>query len=328
MRLWGRLALHGSLASTVLACATLGLQPCTPPLPAELERRILPEDRHDPYIENDRFVWCDSEFGCSQSFPFALRIHVRSDFMDVSCNPDRVGALVKQKLFPTDPDFEFRVVFAQALNPRNDEAAYADPRSLWYDVYFGAYTITWRSDHPFGYTQQANAINHDDIVRIGLADWNYFTNRVYGVPLAKVDPYSHYDLTQIGKTVGRERIGKYTWDAIEYSSIDVVGPYRADALGPEEVYEPCLTKAWREIFGQHRPIASQPTSYVPAKIHAKIYLCFEKHGNEYRTHIFGGTVNANYPDAAENQRFLDRQLKSIRSTIESDSNLSCDPAFQ
>jgi len=325
MRLWGKLALHGSLAGSVLACAAL----CGRSLPAELEALILPEDRHDPYIEHDRFVWCEKEFGCSQSFPFALRIRVSDTFKPVTCNPDRVGALVKQKLFPGDPDFEFRVVFAQALNPRNDEADYADPRSIWYDVYFGSYTITWQNDHPFGYAHPvANAMNHDELVRLGLADWNYFTNRVYGVPEANADQYSHYDLSHIPTTVGKERIGKYNWDAIEYRNIDVVGPYRADAIDPEAVYEKCLTKAWREIFGQHRPIPSQPTSYVPASIHAKIYVCFEKQGQKYRTHIFGGTVNGNYPDAAKNQRFLARQLDSIRSTIESDSDLTCDPAFQ
>ena len=167
-----------------------------------------------------------------------------------------VGNIVKERLFGGSKDFLFNVCFVVGDYMNSQSGDYGNPNSHWFNVFFGYYEIVVsKSDwnRPFGYTKDKK-IDFDEVSRLGMADWNFFSNWMYGVPIEKInqvlrpckiiDKNQFYDgdtmnldkkleilsrhsgntiCTHLG-TVDATGSGKY-WDLIELDNVDVVSIY-------------------------------------------------------------------------------------------------------
>ncbi|MGH9900591.1 MAG: hypothetical protein ACRD68_02005, partial [Pyrinomonadaceae bacterium] len=178
-------------------------------------------------------------------------------------------------------------------------------------------------------------INFEDIIRIGKADWNYFSNYVYGVPAHYIEPFDRVDLGAVDcaylgreKIVGRKFAGGHEegrenryWDAVELNHVEVVSAYVSDRDGGAlESPSRLLSPLWRLSFGRPRPRPEYPQSFFPTDMRARLYMSWSEcaHpalGESYRTLIFGGTANNSYPDAVKNARFLDLQMRALRRVM-------------
>ncbi len=136
---------------------------------------------------NDRFLLCpphmkDLSYGKTTITPSVLEIYVD----EIQHGPLNVGKIVKDKIFYDYPKFIFNVCFACARPSFwTGVSDYANPKSHWFNVFFGFYVLNapcslW--SRPFGFTTSGD-VYMEDILRLGKADWNYFSNYVYGVPL-------------------------------------------------------------------------------------------------------------------------------------------------
>jgi len=239
-----------------------------------------------------------------------------------------VGKLVKEAFFPDDPPFLFNVAFSCGDPGIFGKGLYTDPRSIWFNVFFGYYEIdapcsTWA--RPFGYRAAAPgaAVEFADVVRIGKADWNYFSNHVYGVPLAAIRPLDAIDMgTVTRRDLGRKRIGDSWWDHIELDGVEVVSAYTAPGeKGRLEDTDGFFSRIWRAIFGRPCPRPGATPSFVPTRMRAELYMAWTKakdvdvNGPVWRTLIFGGTVRSDHPDGAAARRFLDRQLAAVEKVM-------------
>ena len=50
----------------------------------------------------------------------------------------------------------------------------------------------------------------------------------------------------------------------------------------------------------------------------KFYMAWNHENGQNRTFMFGGAIREDYPDALENERFLELQLSALRTLIEND----------
>jgi hypothetical protein len=256
------------------------------------------------------------EFGRGRSPGVGLRVDVgKGDWQA----PGHVGRLVHDALFPEDPDFLFNVEFA-----RGDGDGYTDPSSIWFNAFMGYYEIkvpeeTWH--RPFGYRfEGAEArVAPDDVLRIGRADWNYFSAYIYGVPFSTVDASARRGgtLYHLGRT-GDLR----AWDLVELEDLEVVSAYVSGQDGQHLVHNAGLyTDLWRAFFGPlHPPLPDFPASFPPTKMRARLYLTYWEDRRDpgkpvYTTLIFGGTVSQAYPDREKAERFLDAQVRSVAETV-------------
>jgi hypothetical protein len=275
-------------------------------------------------------------FGESRAFPAVLEIVVDDDR---SRAPADVGRLAKRALFADDPRFLFNVVFSCGDPAPFQKGLYTDPRSIWFNVFFGYYELDapcalW--NRPLGYRSAAPGaeVEFADIVRIGKADWNYFSNRVYGVPLERIRPHDAFDLATIGhRYLGRERIGESWWDRVALDGVEVASAYTAPGeQGRLERPAWAWTPAWRLAFGGPCPRSEATESFFPTKMRAELYMSFQKatdradvkgSGEVWRTLIFGGTVRSDYRkpgesadvSRAEADAFLAVQLETLREVM-------------
>ena len=126
-------------------------------------------------------------YGKSMTIPAILEIHI--DGRTGEAKPG-VLAPVATRLFDGYPPFVFNVSFACGASKPFQPAVYGDPRSPWFNVFVGYYEIdvTKREwERPFGYRRNAAGdfeLELEDISRLGEADWNYFSNFMYGVPFS------------------------------------------------------------------------------------------------------------------------------------------------
>lgn len=264
------------------------------------------------------------EFGAARSAartPGVTRIVVD----ERGSSPANVGALVKRKFFGNYPAFTFNVSFACGAAD-----SYADPRSIWFNVFVGYYEIVAPKSlwgRPFGYELDAARarVRFEDITRLGKADWNYFSNYVYGVPARAVEPYDGVDMGAVEcRRLGRERVGAEgrSWDVVELGGVEVVSAYVSGRDGRRlESPGPLYSPLWRLTFGRSRPRTEYPESFIPTRMRARLRMSYcegrdPRLGEVYRTAIFGGTINEGYPDAARNELFLDRQTAALRHVIE------------
>jgi hypothetical protein len=270
-----------------------------------------------------------SAFGSSRAFPTVLEIVVDDDR---DRRPAGVGKLVKQAFFPDEPRFLFNVCFSCGDPGLCGPGLYGDPRSIWFNVFFGYYEIDapcsgWQ--RPFGYrsADPAAGVELRDVVRLGKADWNYFSNRVYGVPLDAIRPHDAIDLATIGGGYqGRVRIGESWWDRVVLEGVEVVSSYVAPGEeGRLERADEDFTPFWRLAFGRPCPRPEARTSFVPLKMRAELYLSCRRAtdpadvtGPVWRTLIFGGTVRADWPDRTAADAFLALQLDAVRKVMARD----------
>jgi hypothetical protein len=278
-------------------------------------------------------------FGKSRAFPTVLEIVVDDDR---SRPPADVGRLAKRALFPDDPRFLFNVVFSCGDPGPFEKGLYTDPSSIWFNVFFGYYELDapcalW--GRPLGYRSSAPdaQVEFADIVRIGKADWNYFSNRVYGVPLETIRPHDAFDMATIRhRHLGRKRIGQSWWDHVTLDGVEVVSAYTAPGeQGRLERPAWAWTPAWRLAFGSPCPRAEATESFFPTKMRTELYMSFRKatdradvkgKGEVWRTLIFGGTVRNDYrapgrsadESRAEADAFLAVQLETLREVMVED----------
>jgi hypothetical protein len=267
----------------------------------------------------------DPRFGESGSPPSVLEIVVD----DRSISPGGVGRLVKRHFFPAEGKLVFNVAFSCG-KPTLCRGRYADPTSIWFNVFFGYYQIdvprsTW--NRPFGYESPANGratLRPLDILKIGKADWNYFSNYMYGVPEAAILPYNGIDESKTLVTKhARVRIGRSYWDHLTLDGVEVVSAYVSGQDGQRLVMtDHVWTPIWRSLFGPTEASDAHPKSFIPTHMRAEIYMAWvERHDRDlreraYSTLIFGATVNADYPDPAENEAFMQAQLAAVRRVME------------
>jgi hypothetical protein len=264
----------------------------------------------------------DPRFGASASPGVVVLIKVQDGGDN---GPAHVGAEVKRAFFPDTPPFHFNVSFACG-KPEADGGAYTDPHSIWFNVFVGYYEIDVRKaawGRPFGYQRgdRDAPIATEDILRIGKADWNYFSNYLYGVPL---DVVRGFDQKRAGtaRYAGRKRVGKRDWDVLELEQVEVLSAYVSGKDGQALVDTAQLsTDAWRASFGGIHPRPDFPKSFIPTHMRARIYMSFRE-GKErttgertYRTTLFGATTNDVFPDAKENDRFLEVQDAALQKVM-------------
>ena len=276
----------------------------------------------------------DREFGKSSGAPVALRIPVGND---AAGDLGYVGRLVHQELFTNYPSFDFTVAFASAHVDFWGHSEYADPASIWYNVFFGFYEIdapvdTW--SRPFGYAgpKEDAAPVPDDVVLIGKADWNFFSNHLYGVPLEAIHNCCLNSPPPVVTVLGRVALpsGDKTrsWDDLDVHGVTVVGPNRStvdhgrfehphsatDAARPAGIDD-----VWRRAFGTHAPTDTPARSFQAANLRARILMFHDRavvRGRDvYRTFLFGGTVGENVADQSRAQRFLDLQITALKKVM-------------
>lgn len=280
-------------------------------------------------VENELLVhgadFADPEFGESRAMPTVLEIVVDDD---AERPPANVGALVKRALFPHEGRLIFNVAFSCGDPGLFGRGLYTDPRSIWFNVFFGYYEIdvprpAW--SRPFGYRLEGEReqIRFDDVVRIGKADWNYFSNHVYGVPLEAIRPLDRYDMGRIPhRHLGRVKIGESWWDHVELDGVEVVSAYTAPGeRGRLTNPDPLLSPIWRALFGRPNPQPGPMKSFAPVRMRAELYMAWEAgedldlESGAWKTLIFGGTVRSDHPDRAAADRFLALQLAAVRRVM-------------
>jgi hypothetical protein len=271
----------------------------------------------------------DATFGDSAGVPFALEI----DVDDVREAPADVGQKVDQVFFPNAPRLLFNVCFSCGA-PKGvlREGTYGDPTSPWFNVFFGYYQIDVIASEwgrPFGYLDAASgAVNTDDVLRIGKADWNYFSNWMYGVPEVAIAPNN--TLTGARVEVGpRERIGQRDWDVLNISQARMVSAYvSGKATDPKLEERGPYSFLWRMAFGCPKPRPEHPelSSFFPVDMTATLFMTFRQVKNDpytgkdvFQTFLFGGTVNewwqATFGKVGDNRRLLGLQLDAVKRVI-------------
>jgi hypothetical protein len=286
----------------------------------------------------------DPLIGKSMGFPIALKIWVNENSDGF---PAGIGKIVKERLFPKSKGYAglmFNVAFACAGGQPGVGYVYSDyanPDSIWYNVFFGFYEIDvkkadWK--RPFGYEADGKTVHLEDIVRIGKADWNHFSNQLYGVPLHHIDALKLDEIDE--KTIPsqshvgqRTKIGDGNWDVVEMHHVSVVGSYYANYMDLSHGLpnEP-VHAAWRRAFGilrteQHDALKKKMpsrTSFAPSPMSGKFYMSYQydaKH-DLYRTYMFGGTTNDAFE--SKNAEFLEEQLKAVRAVIVQEKDLGFD----
>jgi hypothetical protein len=277
-----------------------------------------------PPVVNDPCI------GRSRGLPIPMRIRVDPAATGF---PAGIGSVVHRALFSSYPPFTFKVTFACANPGIMGRSQYANPASIWYNVFFGCYEIevskaAW--GRPFGYhlVNGVLQVRHEDILRIGKADWNHFSNQLYGVPADAIGPYDVVDMSQVRwPPVVRTRVGGRGWDLIDAPGLQVVGPMRAN--GDTRDFSDMVRlvgAAWRFAFGRYDKRVDAPKSFAGTSMFVRLYSSYSeeaKPGGEavYKTHMFGGTINEGYRDVAENDRFLNLQLRAVEQMMLRDPTL-------
>ena len=222
--------------------------------------------------------------------------------------PEALSA-VAQRLFVHRPRFAFNVCFSCGRGGRH--GVYADPRSIWFNVFFGYYEIDVSRDEwrrPFGYQTDPDGelqLDLHEIALMGEADWNHFSNYLYGVSLRRVKRFD--DVTVKGRVLGRRPIGdgSRAWDEATLTDLEVVSSYQA-AQGErlETTPHPFLRGIFRAAFGGPRSRPEFKASFFPTLMDAHFWTCWDAPPGDdrdlgvpvYRTFIFGATIDLTYPE--------------------------------
>jgi hypothetical protein len=282
----------------------------------------------------------DPIFGKSTYYPSVLEIKVQKK--RGSKLLDEVGKIVRKKYF--DFDFIFNVCFSCARPNIFGNDRYGDPYSIWFNVFLGYYQIDIPSSqrsYPFGFNSD-RTINPEEILKIGKSDWNYFSNFLYGVPIENIENPQINATAILPKEIKGIKIEEETIHGIEFckvtvNSFKVISSYQAD--NDETLNKDFINIIWQTFFGS--PIARKefPISFIPTNMKAVMYIYSKtikndsdlpKNETQESTFIFGGTINLDYPEnalnnpentktkkelEAENNRFLDLQIKEIKKVI-------------
>jgi hypothetical protein len=257
----------------------------------------------------------DPTYGRSQlCTPAILRLHVDAGERAIS----DAGRLVKEKLFKDRGPFVFNTV--ACVGPLDDDGrgAYPNPNSIWFNVFFGCYQIDapksgW--DRPFGYVSADEAeskICFDDVTRLGEADWNFFSNWMYGVPLEKIEPYGAIDPVDTHQEPAPVPIGNTLWHTATIEKAICVSTYESDAPGAARlVRNSVIDEVWRRAFGLPNPQEGNSDSFVPTTLRARLHMAYSEDDDAYHTMICGGTAVV-----TAKAEFLATQMTAVETVIE------------
>jgi len=285
------------------------------------------------------------KFGKSTMYPSVLEIEVSQD--SKSKLLDNVGKIVHDKYF--DFDFLFNVCFSCSKPKFFHSDNYADPYSIWFNVFLGYYQLDIpfsQREYPFGFNENFNEdvdyklkINPKEVLEIGKSDWNYFSNFLYGVPLEYINE-NVTDITQDeieASIVEKETIGDKTYYKLTVPSFKVITPYQAK--NSKKLNREKINLVWQTVFGFPVSRKEFTESFIPVNMKAIMYIYYKdmktdidlpEGEKQHSTFIFGATINLDYPKNAsknkknkktlsqlekENEEFLELQLKEVKKII-------------
>jgi hypothetical protein len=265
-------------------------------------------DFAEPVVDHERY-------GRSQlCTPAILRLHVDEGERAIS----DAGRLVKNSLFARHAPFVFNTVACVGAADASGRGAYPNPNSVWFNVFFGCYQIDApRSDwsRPFGYLSAdgaASQIAFDDIARLGEADWNFFSNWMYGVPIEAIKPYNKVDPVKTVQEPAPELIGSTLWHRAAVEGVTCVSTYESGSRSAARlVTNSQIDHIWRRAFGLPNPQSDMPTSFMPTTLRAELHMAYFEDEGAYHTVICGGTATV-----PVDQEFLATQMTAIRAAIE------------
>ncbi len=292
---------------------------------------------------NDSYVtgWEQSpvgHFGMAIPFPFAVEITIDETPRD----PGGVGRLVRNVFFEGYDPIYFNVCFSCGRSKKKSHG-YADPRSIWFNVFFGYYQIDMamhqRRNAPFGYTRVSRPnlpdtyeVNVKELLSMAKADWNYFSNYLYGVPEEKIiasgsNKIKPFETDSIVTDLPKVRIGDRYWDVVEIKRICVVSGYE-NPRKKERQATSDYQSVWDHCYDPYPPSRSigDYANFYEVEMRVRFLMFYETGydcdaGQEvYRSYFFGGSVNNNYAKEhtdgeKENQQFLEQQLEEIVKII-------------
>ena len=271
----------------------------------------------------------DATFGTSMTIPSILEVII--DGQAGVTTPSALG-VVTDELFRDYPKFIVNVAFSCGKARSFRPGPYANPGSRWFNVFVGYYQIdvpksVW--SRPFGYRPDGRggfSIDPTEIAKLGRADWNYFSNYLYGVPLSSLRATpDQAELAMLPPVT----IGSQTWDHLGGSNIRVASIYQARA--GEQLVDTwyVLNNLWRAAFGQPYTGEDPNVSFGLTDLEAELLVGYgedsddhDLHRPVYRTYVFGGTVNRSWARAdsarrqPENARFLRLQMTTLTRLIE------------
>jgi len=284
-------------------------------------------------IANKRFlipIYIKSKkFGKSTYNPVALRIVVDKE----KSEPAGIGKIVNDVLFKDNKKFEFNVCFSCGGHSLFGKGIYADPKSIWFNVFIGYYEVSapkslW--DRPFGYNK-GGLILYQDLKNLGKADWNYFSAYMYGVPQEKIEKVIHNNC-ETNLLNKKEKIGDSYWNYIELNNLETVSAYQSDHGEKLKDNDEFFTPLWQISFG--KPISRKEfdKSFFKVNMKMKLFMSYEEEYDDnfkevcYKTHMFGGSINLDYPKLnnknenfeileKDNIEFLEEQMNSVRDNI-------------
>lgn len=268
-------------------------------------------------------------FGPSMTNPSVLEITI--DPPANEAYPTELSPIAR-RVFSHFPKFVVNVAFSCGQAIPFQPGVYADPRSPWFNIFVGYYQIDvpkseW--EHPFGYRFRDGGFRiwPEDLARLGQADWNFFSNFMYGVPLSALEDRGA-DAVTLGYQ-GRIQVGQHWWDKLTGEGISVSSAYVSTADGGAlDANLTMLRELWRAAFGQPYEAAEPPVSFFQTPIAAELLVSFDEAFDKrdlkqevYRTFVFGGSVNEWWaecniePRKRHNQAFLDQQMAGIRRLL-------------
>ena len=260
-------------------------------------------------------------YGTSRnSTGFPLRLHVDDS---VVRRVDGVGAKVKRTMFPDHPPFTFNAVACVGDFDHDGPQKYTNPESPWFNVFLGYYQLDCRKDRwhrPFGFESAAGAVSVpciDDLVRLGKADWNYFSAWDCGVPEDEVRRYCSPDHRESDvRDHGLVTIGDTRWRHLELLDITVASAYIAEPPARQPVDNNLLCGLFRDSYGYPQPVPGYDTSFVAATLDSFQYMAYFETVDDdgvgwFHTLIFGGTVHH-----GQDAPLLEAQMAADRTVIE------------
>ena len=231
--------------------------------------------------------------------------------------------LVWNRFFKGYNKFYFNVVFS-INNPKDFEAEYINPNSKWFNVFFGYYEIDcpinegW--NRAFGYNVDGT-INVTELAKLGKADWNYFSNYMYGTPKNYIESTDNIPSIEY-EYFGRIKIGEKYWDKIALYNVKVISGYDNNlTINPSLNNNAPASLLWQIFYGQS-PWGDYGRDFPSQKMDAMIYMCWDKNdymdnieletsAQAYRTFFFGGTERA----GRDNGSFLNDQMDAAEARI-------------
>lgn len=268
-------------------------------------------------------------FGESSAEPQVLEIIVS----DEEQWPLGVGKIVNEIFYDKAPPIIFNVCFSCHRPDESGRSKYADPTSHWFNVFFGFYEIDVPASEwgrPFGFKtddEENWEVEFDDLVRIGKADWNYFSNYMYGVPWWKACGCNRLDDPGVETRITGQRlkIRGQRYIECEVDGMEVVSAYCA---GDEELRRNVtfFTKFWQKKFGTCEPNPKYGESFFPVRMKMRFLIGwkperdFDLKCDAFKTFIYGGSINKTWAEEfdreAFNEEFLEAQMAAVKEAAE------------